>query len=82
MDEMLSRLNRIYPNSAYVKIPKYQPEQWDKREYDSKFDNKAAMNKWKTSPLNYEAAQAAAEEGYRIGWVVPQNMVVLTYNNF
>ena len=36
MDEMFARLNRIYPNSGYVRIPRYNPQQWETREYDSK----------------------------------------------
>lgn len=81
MDEMLARLNRIYPNSAYVLIPKYNQAQWADREYDSKLDAKAAINRWNTKPLSYEEAQAKAEEGYRIGWVVPKGYVVVDIDN-
>ena len=38
MDKMLERLNRIYPNSGFVLIPKYDTTIWENREYDSKFD--------------------------------------------
>ena len=48
MDEMFARLNRIYPNSGYVRIPRYNPQQWKTREYDSKFDTKGPLTKWKT----------------------------------
>ena len=81
MDEMLARLNRIYPNGKYVLIPKYNPEQWVDREYDSAYDNKAAMNKWKSKPLTYSEAQAAVENGMRIGWVIPKGMVVVDIDN-
>lgn len=81
MDEMLARLNRIYPNGKYVLIPKYNPEQWVDREYDSSYDNKAAMNKWKSKPLTYSEAQAAVENGMRVGWVVPKGMVVVDIDN-
>lgn len=81
MDDMLARLNRIYPNSSYVLIPKYVEEQWKAREYDSQFDNKSALTKWKSKPLNYEDAQEAVEKGYRIGWVVPGNMCVVDVDN-
>lgn len=81
MNEMLARLNRIYPNSNFAKIPKYNPEQWTGREYDSKFDTKAAINRWKSSPLSYEEAEIAVEEGYRIAWVVPKNMCVVDIDN-
>lgn len=81
MDENLARLNRIYPNSSFVLISKYNPEQWKDREYDSKFDNKAPLNKWNSKPLSYEEAQAKAEEGFRIGWVVPSNMCVVDIDN-
>lgn len=81
MDEMLARLNRIYPNGKYVLIPKYNPEQWIDREYDSAYDNKAAMNKWKSKPLTYSEAQAAVENGMRVGWVIPKGMVVVDIDN-
>ena len=81
MDEMLARLNRIYPNSHFVKIQKYNPEQWMNREYDSKFDVKGPMNKWKSNPLSYEEAQEAVAEGFRVGWVVPNNMCIVDIDN-
>lgn len=81
MDEMLARLNRIYPNGAYVLIPAYNPEQWKDREYDSAFDTKAAVNRWKTNPLSYEEAQAEVAKGNRIGWVVPKNYVIIDIDN-
>ena len=81
MDENLARLNRIYPNSGYVLIPAYNPAQWVDRVYDSSYDNKAAVNKWKTSPLTYEQAQDAVERGSRIGWIVPKGMVIVDVDN-
>lgn len=81
MDENLARLNRIYPDSKYVLIPKYVPEQWEGKVYDSSLDNKAALNRWKTKPLTYEEAQQKAEEGYRIGWVVPEGYVIIDVDN-
>ncbi len=81
MDQNLARLNRIYPNCGYVKIPKYNPDQWTSREYDSSFDTKAAMNRWKTNPLSYDEAQAAVDEGYRIGWIVPKGYVIVDIDN-
>lgn len=81
MDEMLARLNRIYPNGKYVLIPKYNAEQWIDREYDSAYDNKAAINKWKSKPLTYSEAQAAVDNGMRVGWVIPKGMVVVDIDN-
>ena len=54
MDEMFDRLNRIYPDSKFVLISKYNPEHWKNQEYDSSLDKKAALNKWKSNPLTYE----------------------------
>ena len=54
MDEKLARLNKIYPNCGYVKIAPYVPEQWEGKKYDSSFDNKAALNRWKSKPMTYE----------------------------
>ena len=48
MDEKLARLTRIYPNGAYVLIPAYNPDIWKDKPYDSSFDNKAAVNRWKS----------------------------------
>lgn len=81
MDENLARLNRIYPNSKYALVQKYNPETWKDREYDSKFDNKSPLNRWNTKPLSYEDAQQKIEEGFRIGWVVPNGMVVVDVDN-
>ena len=81
MDENLARLNRIYSDSKYVLIPKYNAEQWTGIPYDSGKDNKAALNKWKSNPLSYEQAEQKAEEGYRIGWVIPKGYVVVDVDN-
>lgn len=81
MDQNLARLNRIYPNSGYVLIPGYNPEQWANREYDSSFDNKAAVNRWKSKPLSYEEAQLEIEKGNRIGWIIPKNYVIVDIDN-
>lgn len=81
MDEKLARLNKIYPNCGYVRIAPYVPEQWEGKTYDSSFDTKAALNRWKTKPLTYEEAQQAVENGERIGWIVPKNYVVVDIDN-
>ena len=81
MDQDLARLNRIYPNGAYVKIPAYNPAQWTDREYDSSFDNKAALNRWKTNPMSYDEAQQAVAEGYRVGWIVPKGYCIVDIDN-
>lgn len=81
MDENLARLGRIYPNSNFVLIPAYRPELWKDIEYNSKQDNKAAINRWKTNPLSIEEAQQKVDEGYRIGWVVPEGMCVVDIDN-
>ena len=81
MDENLARLNRIYPDSKYVLIPKYNTEQWADKDYSSSLDNKAAINRWKSNPLTYDMAQQKVEEGYRIGWVVPKGYVVIDIDN-
>lgn len=81
MDKMLERLERIYPNGRYVLIPKFIPEQWKEREYDSKYDQKQPLNRWQSKPLTYDEAQQKVEEGYRIGWVVPDGMCVVDIDN-
>ena len=81
MDKNLERLNRIYPNGKYVLISPYNPETFKDREYDSSFDTKAAINRWKTNPLTYDEAQAAIEKGNRIGWVIPKGMVIVDVDN-
>lgn len=81
MNKDLERLNRIYPNGKYVLIPAYQPELWVDKKYDSSFDHKAAINKWRTNPLSYDDAQAALSKGYRIGWIIPKNYVIIDIDN-
>lgn len=81
MDEKLARLERIYPNSKYVLISPYKESAWEGREYDSAFDNKAALNRWKTRPLSYNEAQEALTKGNRVGWIVPKGYVVIDIDN-
>ena len=81
MDEKLARLNKIYPNCGYVRIAPYVPEQWKDKTYDSSFDSKAALNRWKSKPLTYEEAQEAVANGERIGWIVPKNYVIIDIDN-
>lgn len=81
MDEMLARLNRIYPNSKFVSIAAYNPELFKDKVYDSSFDNKAAENRWKTNPLSYEEAQDLLSKGKRVGWVIPKGYVVIDIDN-
>lgn len=81
IDEMFERLNRIYPNSKFALIPKYEPEKWVDKEYDSHLDNKAAINRWATKALDYDQARVRIEEGYRIGWIVPKGYVVIDVDN-
>lgn len=81
MDQMLERLNKIYPNGKYVLISKYDPSVWKDKEYDSKFDRKEALNRWMSKPLTYFEAQERVEEGFRIGWIPPVGMVVVDIDN-
>lgn len=81
MDKMFERLNRIFPNSDYALIPPYDPKQWQGRNYDSSFDTKASINKWQTKPLSYTEACEKAEQGFRIGWVVPRGVAVVDIDN-
>ena len=81
MDKMLARINQLYPNCGYVQIRKYDPALWEGREYNSKEENKSSLTFWKTSPLSYEQAQAYAERGWRIGWIVPEGYVAVDIDN-
>jgi putative DNA primase/helicase len=81
VDKNLERLNRIYPNGKYVLIPAYNAETFKDRPYDSTFDTKVAINRWKTNPLTYAEAQQALSEGYRVGWIIPKGMVVVDIDN-
>ena len=81
MDEYLARINRIYPNSGFVHIAKYNPTIFEGKKYDSSLDSKVAINKWKTQPLTYEEAQNFVEKGDRIGWIIPEGYVVIDIDN-
>ena len=81
MDDNLARLNRIYPNGKYVSIAAYNAEQWADKEYDSAFDTKAAINRWKTNPLDYNDAQRLVTEGKRVGWIIPKGYVIVDVDN-
>lgn len=81
MDSQLERLNSLIPNCGYVQIRKYDAELWTHREYDSKYENKAPMTQWRTSPLDFDTAARFSEAGYRIGWIVPEGYVVVDVDN-
>lgn len=81
MDEMLARVNQLYPNCGYVQIRPYDHELWAGKEYDSRMENKAPLTQWRTSPLTFEQAAKYAEKGYRIGWIVPEGYVVVDIDN-
>lgn len=81
MDEMLERINQLYPNCGYVQIRPYDPELWENKEYDSRLESKAPMTQWRTSPLTFEQAAKYAERGYRIGWIVPEGYCVVDVDN-
>lgn len=81
MDPMLERLNKIFPNSGFVKVEKYDPKLWEGKEYDSHLDFKAPMNKWASNPLDYEEATQAVKDGYRIGWVIPEGVCCIDVDN-
>ena len=81
MDEMLARVNKLYPNCGYVQIRPYDPELWENKEYDSRLESKAPMTQWRTSPLTFEQAVKYAERGYRIGWIVPEGYCVVDVDN-
>lgn len=81
MDEMLARINQLYPNCGYVQIRPYDPELWENKEYDSRLESKAPMTQWRTSPLTFEQAVKYAERGYRIGWIVPEGYCVVDIDN-
>ena len=81
MDEMLTRINQLYPNCGYVQIRRYDEELWEGKEYDSRYENKAPLTQWRTSPLTFEQAVKYAEKGHRIGWIVPEGYVVVDIDN-
>ena len=72
MDQMLERLNKIYPDSKFVSIAKID---------ENNIDNKAPLNRWNTKPLSYDEAQERIENGERVGWVVPQDFVIVDIDN-
>lgn len=81
MDEMLVRLNALYPNSSYVQIRPYDIELWAGKEYDSRMENKSPLTQWRTSPLTFEQAVKYTDKGYRIGWIVPEGYVIVDIDN-
>ena len=81
MDDKLAKLIDLFPDSDFVQIRKYDENLWKTRAYSSKLENKAPMNTWKTNPYNGEKIKRLAEEGYRVGWVVPDGYVVVDVDN-
>lgn len=81
MDEMFERFLRIFPNSKFAAIPKYNPELFKDIEYDSSLDTKAAMNRWHDKPMNVIQARLHVDSGGRVGWIVPKGYVVIDIDN-
>jgi putative DNA primase/helicase len=81
MDEMLTRINQLYPKCGYVQIRKYDAELWEGKEYDSKFENKSPLTQWRTTPLTFEQAEKYTNAEFRIGWIVPEGYVVVDVDN-
>lgn len=81
MDEMLERLNEMFPNCGYVQIRKYDAEFWEGKEYDSHLDNKAPLTQWRTNPLTFEQAAGLVDKGWRIGWIIPEGYVCVDIDN-
>lgn len=81
MDKQLAKLIDLFPDSDFVQIRKYDENLWKTRAYSSKLENKAPMNTWKTNPYNGEKIKKLSEEGYRVGWVVPDGYVVVDVDN-
>lgn len=81
MDKNLERLERIFSNSKFVKIAKYDAERFAHETYDSSKDCKSTTTKWKTQALSYDEAQAAVDEGYRVGWIIPDGYCVIDIDN-
>lgn len=81
MDKNLERLERIFPNSKFVKIAKYDKERFEHEAYDSSKDCKSTTTKWKTEALSHAEAQEAVADGYRVGWIVPESYCVIDIDN-
>lgn len=81
MDRTLERINELFPNSHYVQIRKYDPDAWTDKEYNSKLENKAPLTQWKSTPLSYDQAKLYADNGWRIGWIVPEGWVIVDVDN-
>lgn len=81
MDENLAKLHKIYSQSKFVLIQKYDENAWKGKRYDSSYDVKATTTKWKSDPLSYEEAVEAVDKGFRIGWIVPKGFVVVDIDN-
>lgn len=81
MDEMFERLCKIYPDSKFVLIPKYDFDKWEGKEYDSSNDNKAAIGKWKSQPYDKTTIKPFIEQGFRVGWIVPKGYCVIDVDN-
>lgn len=79
--EMLTRINQLYPNCGYVQIRKYDAELWAEKEYDSKLENKAPLTQWRSQALTFQQAYKLAQQGFRIGWIVPEGYVVVDIDN-
>lgn len=77
----LQTLNRLFPNGKYVKIARYDDSAWVGMEYNSKYDQKRPLTVWKDHPLSYEEAESLANDGWRIGWVVPEGYCCVDIDN-
>jgi P4 family phage/plasmid primase-like protien len=84
--EQLERLNKIFPKSKFVQIPKLPAdmtlEVYSKLSSDEMRAIKRPMSAWKgDAGLTFEQAMIMAKNGFRLGWKIPMGVTVVDIDN-
>ena len=74
------RFCELFPKAKFVKLAKFDEQELTDEELRKK--NKAPIhNRGINNPMNVGEAKNAVADGFRVGWIVPKNYIVIDVDN-
>lgn len=75
-----NRFCELFPKAKFVKLPRFDEEEL--HDEDTRKKNKRPIDgRGIDHPLNVGEAKNAVTDGYRVGWIVPNNIIVIDIDN-
>ena len=75
-----NRFCELFPKAKFVKLAPFDKQELTDETIRKK--NKAPVDgRGLNNPLNVGEAKNAVEDGYRLGWIVPNNIIVIDIDN-